>query len=148
MKKPLTWCVVADGGRARVLQPKADLPGYDTVLELESGARPRSAHELGSDRPGRTGESASTTRHAIEPRTDPHEAAKREFAEELAEVLADAVARHLCDALVLVAPPRFLGELRSSLPPKARKAIARELPKDLTKVPLAELDAHLAPSAG
>jgi len=45
--------------------------------------------------------------------------------------------------MVVVAPPRFLGELRSFLPPQLQGLVAAEIAKDLTKSPPHELQRHL-----
>jgi protein required for attachment to host cells len=143
MRKPRTWWVVADGGHARVLEKRSDEAAFDLVQEFESATRPRASHDLGSERPGRTGESASPARHALQPRSDLHEVAKRKFAEELASVLSDGISRRACENLVLVAPARFLHDLRAALRPKAREAVMDELALDLTKVPTPRLGERL-----
>ena len=43
------------------------------------------------------------------------------------------------DGIVIVAPPAWLGEIRSHLSPAVRDAVMSELPKDLTKLPRARL---------
>jgi protein required for attachment to host cells len=86
-------------------------------------------------------ESASTTRHAIEPRTDPHRAARHAFARRLAERL-DAKAGRF-DRLLLVAPSAFLGELRAALGEAMHARLAGSLDRDLTRLPLADLAREL-----
>jgi protein required for attachment to host cells len=77
----------------------------------------------------------------VEPRTDPHRAAKAAFAGRLAarlEATASAFER-----LLLVAPPPFLGDLRASLGKAARGKLHGTLDKDLTHAPLAAVAAQL-----
>ena len=105
-----------------------------------------SAHELGRDRPARVKESASPTRHAVEPRRDLHEAAKDDFIRTVAAELAAELKEGKFDELVLVAPPGVIGELKDSLTKPTAKAVVKELHKDLTKVPDHELTGHLVPS--
>jgi protein required for attachment to host cells len=58
--------------------------------------------------------------------------------------LGGAAARRRFDALVLIAPPQALGDLRKALAGGVRAKVAAELAKDLTNVPLHELPRHLA----
>jgi protein required for attachment to host cells len=63
MKHPRTWYVVADGGRARIVQKRNGENAFDTHRELVSAEIHSRTHELGTDRPGRTHESAMSARH-------------------------------------------------------------------------------------
>jgi protein required for attachment to host cells len=145
MKKPTIWYVIADGARARIVHRQETASGYEVEFELESSDAHRPSREIWADRPGRAGESASPARHAMEPRQDPHEAAKRAFVHEVAGALDRRHGKF--DRLVLVAPARLLPELREALPAKLREKVSDELAKDLTRTPLGELGEHL-PKAG
>ncbi len=46
-------------------------------------------------------------------------------------------------ALVVVAPPRMLADLRHAFHPDVQKRIIAEIAKDLTKHPVSEIEAHL-----
>jgi protein required for attachment to host cells len=46
--------------------------------------------------------------------------------------------------IVIVAPPRTLGEIRKDLSKKAREKVMGELHKDLTRHPLPEIEKALA----
>jgi len=100
------------------------------------------ARHVGRDRPGRTVDSVGASRHAEEPRDDLHREEKARFARFIASRLED---RHReFDALVVVAPPQILGEMRKAIGPQATRRLVSEVDKDLTKVPLSELPARLA----
>src|SRR5882672_1414353 len=142
-KKPLTWVVIADGGRARLVACRDSEPRYVTLRELVSVAERTLSHELGADKPGRTAESATPARHALQPRSDPHELAKEAFAQEVAQVLNEASVEGAFDRLVLVAPPRIASVLRHGLGKAVQAKISGELAKDLTKIPDHELGDHL-----
>lgn len=58
MNHPRTWRVVADGGRVRVGQKRDREEMFDTRQELVSVDIHRHTDELGTERPGRTRESA------------------------------------------------------------------------------------------
>lgn len=127
-----TWILVADAGRARLFEAEAR---DGALLEIGGYANP-DAHArgagIGSDRPPRTQESVGSARHAIEPHTDPHDKAALGFAKGLAEILEHGRVEHAYTRLVLVAPPRFLGQLRAELGAQVGKLVAGSIGKDLT----------------
>ena len=143
MKHPRTWYVVADGGRARILQKRETEDMFDTLRELVSADIHRHTRELGTERPGRTHESANSAHHAVEPRQDLHRAEKRNFVYELAEALNEANAGDEFDQLILVAPAHALRELHQALNALTQRKIAAQLQKDLTHVPAGDLAKHL-----
>lgn len=144
MKHPRTWYVVADGGLARIVQKREEEDAFDTQRELVSAEIHSHTQELGTDRPGRTHESAMSARHAIQPREDLHRANKRHFVHQVAAALSEANTRNEFDRLVLVAPAPVLGELRHALDAPTQRKLLAQLQKDLTKVPDADLKEHLA----
>jgi protein required for attachment to host cells len=154
MKHPRTWYVVADGGRARILQKhdtrdgRDGRDGFDTQYEFVSADIHSHTHELGAERPGRTHESANAAHHAVEPREDLHRTAKRKFVDELARVLNQANAQEAFDRLILVAPARALGELNHALDAATQQKVAARLQKDITHVPNADLSEHFAGLSG
>ena len=137
------WYVIADGGRARILVPSAGGSGYTTIDDIVSASAHMKSADLGSDKPGRSQESGTTARHAIAPKTDPHELEKEKFAKLLANQLNAAYAGGAFQALILVGPPRFLETLRGDLRPAVANAVVDELPKDLTGIPNNDLPSHL-----
>jgi protein required for attachment to host cells len=80
----------------------------------------------------------------MEPRVDWHRFAKEQFARDVAAALEKAALDRLYGNLILVAPPRTLGDLRQALGSHARSLVAGEVPKDLTNLPDHELPAHLS----
>jgi protein required for attachment to host cells len=142
--KKTTWVLVADGARARILANEGPKTG---LVPVPGTARdepiPKSA-ELDGDRPGRSFASTGDgSRSAIEPRVDWHEFQEQKFAKQMAAILDAAATRSAFDKLVLVAPPKTLGELRASLNEQTRAKVSGELAKDLTKHLLADLPSHL-----
>ena len=148
MNQPRIWYVIADGGRARIVQkrdPQGDRQeASDTLQEMVSADIHRATHDLGAERPGRVRESAASVRHAMQPRQDLHRAEKQNFAHEVAAWLNAANTQDAFDALVLVAPAHALADLRQALDEPTQRKITAQLQKDLTKVPNAGLAAHLA----
>ena len=76
--------------------------------------------------------------------TDWHVQDKHRFLQKLAARLDAAVTAGETKSLVMVAPPRALGVLRPAYSHDLRKALRSEIDKDLVKVPLHEIEKHLA----
>lgn len=146
MPDKATWIVVTDGGHARIARsegvgPKLRIaPEYVKQLDADVPA----GRDIVTDRPGRTFDSAGTGRHAMAPPSDPREHAKQEFIRSVAQCLEEANSAGKFQRLILVAPPRALGELRSRLSNGLQAKVAHELPKDLTSLSPGELGEHLA----
>lgn len=138
-----TWILVADGGHARIYSTIGPAAPLIVVPEFTLDDKVEASRELARDRPGRTYQSVGHKRSAIEPRVDPHQRAETGLAERLARDLDAALERKAFDRLVVAAPPRFLGDLRSAYTDRLKRAIHSEVDKDLTKVALAELRNHL-----
>lgn len=143
MKPKITWVLVADGARARVLMTRGWEHGLEPVGHHEFVGDRRRTREIGAERPGRVFESADSSRHAYAPRVDWHEFEKERFAREMAGMLNRARVEQRFDRLVLVAPPATLGDLRRELDRATVRTVFAELPKDLTHVEVRDLPAHL-----
>jgi protein required for attachment to host cells len=148
MKPIRTWIVIADGANARAFESHGPAQRLAPVETMTMSGDHRASHELLADRPGRTNESVGPTRHAIEPATDPHRDLKRTFAEHVVDTLTAQLAAKSFDRLVLVAPPKTLGDLRAALTPTLRSVLHAEVAKDLVKTPQIEIAAHLSDVAG
>lgn len=145
-KPKKTWILVADGAKARILErlaPNAALfPASDKCFSESEAREP--TRDIGTDRPGRVHESADTARHAMVPRVDWHRFAKEQFAKTVAGALEDAAKQKKFEALVLVAPPQALGDLRGALGQHAKALVEGEIGKDLTNLPDHEIASHLS----
>jgi protein required for attachment to host cells len=139
------WYVIADGGRARFVE-RDENGAFRTVLSFVASDMHKRSSDLGRDRPARVKESANTARHAVEPRRDPHEAAKEDFIALVAEEIAAEHGSGQFDGLVLVAPPKVLTELKHKLSKPLAELVVDDLQKDLTKVPDHDLTQHLTPA--
>jgi hypothetical protein len=72
MARPHTlWIAIADGEHARFAQPDGD-NRLRIVRSLDSASAHLRSRDLGSDRPGRSFESATTAHHAVGEKHDPH----------------------------------------------------------------------------
>jgi protein required for attachment to host cells len=126
-----TWVLVADGEKALFLRNDGGAMSPDlSVQRVEQQDNPRQADQV-SDRPGRRADPGIGQRSAME-EADWHQLAKDRFAAELSDILARMVQKGRITRLVLVAPPKTLGELRQQLHDTVLKTVIAELPKTLT----------------
>jgi protein required for attachment to host cells len=133
---------VGDGRKALFLRNAGDAisPNLTTEKVLEDANPP--THEQGSDRPGRLGKTAAGRRSTVEP-TDWHDIEEHHFARQVAAVLEQMVRTSKAKALIVVAPPRTLADLRNAFHPDVTACIIAEINKDLTGHPVGEIERHL-----
>jgi len=139
------WIAVADAAQARILEYRPHSPRrwreVDTMVWPEARSR---GTELSSDGPGSSGCSGGR-RTALSQSTDPHENEKCKSARALCEHLDKAATTHEMEALMLVAPPRYLGLLRDNLSTPTRSCLVGTINKDYTHLSTHDLPAALEP---
>lgn len=143
MKHPTTWILIADGATARVVSDGGEGRSLVSVDDIRLNGNNQPDRDLAADRPGRAFDRAGTGRHGMEPRTDPHRVEHERFAREIVATLELARQKNRFDHLVMVAPPKMMSDLRSLLPPAVAETLSGELTKDLTKISIHDLPAHL-----
>lgn len=135
--------LVSDGRRARFLRnrgtPKEPQLIVEQVLEQENPA----TRDQGTDRPGRYLNSDGVSRSAYE-ETDWHQQQEERFAAEIADELYRMEHAHKFRELVVVAPPKMLGDLRAKLHPEVANCVVAEVAKDLTGHPVPEISKLLS----
>jgi protein required for attachment to host cells len=137
-----SWVVVAHRAGARFFEHRG--PGKP-LSRIESIDHPQGRfqdHDVGTDRPGLSGESAGS-RHAMEPHETAHEHDARAFAKDLAHRLSAARQQHRMSRLVLVAEPHFLGYLEKELDKPTAALVTDRIHKDLANVADGAIDGHL-----
>jgi protein required for attachment to host cells len=137
------WVVVCDGAKALVLENVGDLkfPNLKTVQVFEHKNLP--THELGTDVPGRAISSVGNVRSAVD-QTDWHQQEEFQFLTGVSHYLEHAIgASGKVKSLVVIAPPRALGMLRSVYSPTLKSAIRIELDKDLVNMPVHEIEKNI-----
>ncbi len=142
IQHPAPCFVIADGGHARFVYVGA-AQALHTRSALDSSHAHDRSHDLGTDRPGRSFESGSVSRHAIEPRNDPHEMDKQRFARLVAHTVQEEAARESFSTWVLVAPAHTLAVIKAELDGPTAAKLVGTLAKDLTKVPDDSLYEHV-----
>jgi protein required for attachment to host cells len=144
MKGARVWIIVADGARARVYERIGKSEIITPIEKMTFEERHPRSSELGRDRPARVKESASPTRHGVEPGRDLHEAAEQEFIKRFSASLEAEWNAGSFDEVILVAAPRALSYLRSMLSPDMRKIVTSEIAKDMTRAAPDEIVSLLA----
>lgn len=141
----MTWILVADRAKARVLSfdpADAEVP-LEERLDVVNPEGRLAGRELEGARAPSTHDRMGHGRHAIEPHTTLEDKVAQRFAARLADTLERGRVEHRYVALVLVAPPRFLGQLRSTLDPQVLRHVAAQIDKDLCAATPAEIVAAL-----
>ena len=137
------WVVVCDGAKALVLENIGNRasPRLHT-REVYQQPDPKT-HEIGTDAPGRAFASVGNMRSAME-QTDWHTQEEERFLRTLAGRLDAAVNAGQAKSLILIAPPRALGVLRQTYSHSLRAVLRAEIDKDFVKLPVHEIEKHLA----
>jgi protein required for attachment to host cells len=135
---------VGDGQKALFLRNAGDptLPNLITERVLTDANLP--THEQGTDRPGRVFKRAGTNLRSSVDTTDWHQLEKERFTKHVASVLEHLVRSEKVKAIIIVAPPRTLAELRNAFHADVKGRIVAEIDKDLTNLPIGEIEKHLA----
>jgi protein required for attachment to host cells len=123
--------LVGDGEKALFLRNKGSR--NDVRLEIENilwHDNP-ATHEQGTDEPGHAFASVGFARSAVK-ETDWHQLGEERFVSEVARRLYMLAHAKKFDALVVVAPPKVLGQLRKEFHKEVSDRITGELPKELT----------------
>ena len=134
---------VGDGRRALFLRNAGDEQFFNLKTERVFIDDNPSAHEHGSDRPGRVFKRARSNQRSAVAQTDWHELEEHRFAKRVAMAMEGLIREHKIKALVVVAPPRTLADLRAAFNPDVKRRIVAEIGKDLTKYPIYEIEKHL-----
>ena len=140
-----TWILIGDGQKALFLENEGDelAPNFKRVKLFAHDNPP--TREQGTDKPGRYHDGPSQARSAVG-QTDWHQLEEDRFAHEIAQALRKEVEKGSFEKLVLVAPPRVLGELRKSLHSTVTDRIIGELDKTLTNHPIGDIEKLLTNS--
>lgn len=138
-----SWVVVCDGAKALFLRNEGDaqLLNLSVVETLDQSNQ--KDRELGTDRPGRTFQTMAAGRSAME-ETDWHAAAEADFLKSVAEKMSTMAYAKDMEKVLVVAPPKALGLMRPYYSKSLQDILSAELPKDLVKMPVDQIERHLA----
>jgi protein required for attachment to host cells len=134
---------VGDGRKALFLRNIGDEKFPNLKIERVFAEENPLTHEQGTDRPGRSYPYAGSHRTGSVGDTDWHHLEEHRFAERVAAAFEDVVRANKAPALIVVAPPRALADLRRAFHADVQKRIVAEVGKDLTKHPVDDIARHL-----
>lgn len=126
-----TLIVISESSRARIFLQEERGVALKEIEDLEHAGSRAHSRDLGSDQPGRSFDSSGTARHAMGKEEEPKHQEALHFARQIADRLEQARTSGECAAIVLAAPPEFLGNLRQQISGQTVKLVVKEISKNL-----------------
>jgi len=136
------WILVAHRSGAQIYEKRGKK--LELLKEIAHAEGRLQDKDLGTDKPGRSFDRVGKGRHAMgreQQRAAEHEAMR--FIRQLAGLLEDGRVHNRFSKLVLVAEPRFLGEMRAALTPETGALISTTQGKDLAWMDTQAIKAYL-----
>lgn len=134
--------LVADGRKLLFLRNEGDDVHPNLQVEhAEERANP-ATRDQATDAAGGASSTQGAARSSVEP-TDFHQLEEDRFAADAADLLKRRALVNDFESLIIVAPPRTLGELRKHYHKEVSQRLAGELDKDLTGHPIADIEQAL-----
>jgi protein required for attachment to host cells len=135
--------LVGDGQKALFLRNKGNAQQVNLMVERVLEQDNPATREQGTDRPGRSSASVGVAQSAVE-EADWHYIAKERFAGDIAQALYRHAHDHQFEELIIVAPPKILGNLRKAFHEEVTDRIVGEIPKELTSHPVPQIEKLIA----
>jgi protein required for attachment to host cells len=129
----IVWILVCDSVHARLYETRTEEPKWKLVETLRHEGSRAKAHDLVTDDAGsRSSRGASVHHNALAPASLPKEVEKQHFAHTIGKTLDQAMRSGRFFRWVLVAPPHFVGLLKSELTSELEKHLLHTVDKDFT----------------
>lgn len=125
-----TWILVAHRGGARLFENIGPGKGINLVEDIPHPEGRLKNRETNADKSGRAFDTFSR-RHGMSQDQEATDQVATVFAKQLSGKLGKARTHNRYDRLVMVADPRFLGELRGTLDKNTAVLVSATLDKDL-----------------
>lgn len=135
-----TWVVVAESSRAKIYE--VELTDSKKTLKELMGL----THSVSrSHKKQLSGNLQKESRHSLLTSSlDTHKGHERiEFARTIGEHLNDARNKGKFNKLILMSPPKFLGDLRKNLGNETNKFVVSEIDKNLVRHNVKDIQAHM-----
>jgi len=132
--------LVADGRKMLFLRNEGDATHPNLVVEHAEEQDNPSTSDQTTHRAGQASSPRGGVQSSVEP-TDFHQIEEDRFAAEAADMLKKRAFANDYESLIIVAPPRTLGELRKHYHKEVSDRLTGELDKDLTGHPIDEIEA-------
>lgn len=140
-----SFVLVADGQKMLFFRNEGDNDYPNLTVDTKTVQDNPPDREQGTDEPGRRMDSNGLQRSAMS-ETDFHQLEEDRFAAEAAEMLRHRALHNNFDSLIVVAPPKTLGELRKHYHKEVEKRLIGEIAKDLTGHPVTDIERIIAES--
>lgn len=127
-----SFVVVADGKKMLFFRNEGDSEYPKLEIERKREQEDAADRDQKTDGPGRTFDASGGAGRSAYEEVDFHQLAEDRFAQETAELLRKRALSNDFESLIIVAPPRTLGELRKYYHKEVEKRLAGEIAKDLT----------------
>ena len=134
-----TLVLVTDGRKMLFLRNEGDAEHMNLAVESKRRRDDAPDRELGTDEPGSVFSSGSTARSSYE-ETDFHQLEEDRWVHEAADLVNSRALKNEFDDLVIIAPPKALGELRPKLHKETEKRCILQIDKEMTNQPIAEIE--------
>lgn len=136
--------LVGDGTKALFYRNKGDAEHPNLIVEDVLAGEAAPSREQGTDQPGRASSTGASQRSATMGETDWQQLEEARFAHDIADALYRDAHRGRYDKLVVVAPPKVLGELRKSFHKEVSERVIAEVNKTLTGHDVGEIERVLS----
>lgn len=138
------WMLVCDGGAAHVYRGTGNKGSHVAKIErVEGGRFERDTHTIQGAQPGRDkAHVAGDAGHGAENHARARRRTEAEFVKETVGWLDEPARRETFDHLIVAAPPRVLGDIRSAMSPHLAAKVVREVRSDLVHAPIKQIEAE------
>ncbi|MDE0879842.1 MAG: host attachment family protein [Sphingomonas bacterium] len=131
--------LVADGRKMLFLRNEGDADHPNLIVEQKQRQDNPSNTEQTTHRAGQASSTQGGVRSSVEP-TDFHQIEEDRFAADAADMLKMRAFDNDYESLIIVAPPRTLGEMRKHYHKEVSDRLSGEIDKDLTGHPIDEIE--------
>ena len=130
--------LVADGRKRLLLRNEGDAEALSLTVFSALEDSSQRTRDIVTDSPGRT--FAPNSGGGAFPAADAHDVEESRFAADTAEMLSRAVLSGDFSDVIVMAPPKTLGQLRKHYRPDVENRIIREVGKDMTGSPVEQIE--------
>ena len=135
-----SFVVVADGKKMLFFRNEGDSEYPKLEVERKREQANPADRDQKTDLAGQAPSGSSGAGYSSYGETDFHQLEEARFAAETAELLRKRALNNDFESLIIVAPPKTLGELRKHYHKEVEKRLAGEIAKDLTGHPVNEIE--------
>ena len=137
-----TLVLVTDGRKTLFFRNEGDQNQIDLRTEAVDEREDLDDKDMKTDAPGTVQQSAGYG-HSTYEEVDFKQQEEDRWAHSAAEEVNRRALKNDFEALAIVAPPRTLGEIRKKLHKEAERRIVCEIPKEMTRRPIPDIEALL-----